>query len=56
MRPLAGRCQDVTYTAHWLVFPRSRRYARGMVVFAEWLAAELGLAMDLDALAQLPDR
>jgi DNA-binding transcriptional LysR family regulator len=50
VRPLAGLCQDVTYTAHWLVFPRARRYQRQVVVFAEWLARELGLRLDLGAL------
>ena len=24
VRPLEGICQDVVYTAHWLVFPRAR--------------------------------
>ena len=56
VRPLAGVCQDVVYTGHWLVFPRARRYLRGVAVLAEWLAAELGLKLDLDALAQPPDR
>ena len=53
VQPLAGLCQDVTYTAHWLVFPAARRWSRPVVVFAEWLAAELGLRMGLEA---LPDR
>jgi DNA-binding transcriptional LysR family regulator len=53
VRPLEGVCQDMVYTAHWLVFPRARRYARGVVLFAEWTARELGLRLDLDAL-ELP--
>ncbi len=48
MRPLAGLREDVVYTGHWLVFPRNRRYLRGVAV----LAGELGLRLDLDALAQ----
>ena len=50
VRPLEGICQDVIYTAHWLVFPRARRYARGVVIFAEWMARELSLQLDLEAL------
>lgn len=50
VRPLAGRCEDVRYTGHYLVFPRSKRYAPGVVVFARWLAAELGVALEADAL------
>ncbi len=45
VRPLEGICQDVVYTAHWLVFPRARRYARSVVIFAEWMALQLGLMM-----------
>ena len=50
VRPLEGICQDVVYTAHWLVFLRARRYARSVVIFAEWMARELGLSLDLEAL------
>lgn len=53
VRPLAGICEDVVYTGHWLVFPPAKRYAQGVVAFAEWLAAELGLQLDLDAPAQI---
>lgn len=55
VRPLAGRCEDVTYTGHFLVFPPAKRYARGVVLFAEWLARELGLALALDDLAGGPN-
>lgn len=49
VRPLEGICEDVVYTGHWLVFPETKRYSRGVLAFAEWLAAELGLTLDLDA-------
>jgi DNA-binding transcriptional LysR family regulator len=50
VRPLGGRCEDVIYTGHWLVFPRTRRYHRSMVLFLTWLTKELGLEVNLDAL------
>jgi DNA-binding transcriptional LysR family regulator len=50
VRPLNGHCQDVVYTGHWLVFPRARRYSRPVVLFAGWLAKELDLNLDLEAL------
>jgi LysR family transcriptional regulator, glycine cleavage system transcriptional activator len=50
VRPLEGRCEDVVYTGHWLVFPRTKRYARSMVMFLTWLANELGLEVNLDTL------
>ena len=50
VRPLAGMCEDVVYTGHWLVFPRSRRYARSMVLFLEGLTRELGLEISLEEL------
>jgi LysR family transcriptional regulator, glycine cleavage system transcriptional activator len=50
VRPLDNACRDVVYTGHWLVFPRARRYSRPIVLFAGWLAKELGLALDLDTL------
>lgn len=53
VRPLEGICEDVVYTSHWLVFPQAKRYARGVVAFAEWLAMELGLQLDLDAPAAI---
>ena len=49
VRPLQGCCEDMAYTGHWLVFPRSRRYARPMLLFLEWLARELGITLDPDA-------
>ena len=48
VRPLAGLCEDVVYTGHWLVFPRSRRYARARVLFLEWRKRELRLDIDLE--------
>jgi DNA-binding transcriptional LysR family regulator len=50
IRPLEGRCEDVVYTGHWLVFPRTKRYARSMVMFLTWLTKELGLEVNLDTL------
>jgi hypothetical protein len=50
VRPLQGICEDVVYTGHWLVFPRTRRYARSMVLFLGWLARELRLDVNLDEL------
>jgi LysR family transcriptional regulator, glycine cleavage system transcriptional activator len=50
VRPLQGRCEDVVYTGHWLVFPRTKRYARSMVMFLGWLTTELGLEINLDTL------
>jgi LysR family transcriptional regulator, glycine cleavage system transcriptional activator len=47
VRPLEGRCEDVTYTGHWIVFPRAKRYARSMGMFLSWLERELGLHLDL---------
>lgn len=43
VRPLDGVCEDVVYTGHWLVFPRSRRYSRSLTLFSQWIATELGL-------------
>jgi LysR family glycine cleavage system transcriptional activator len=57
VRPLQGICGDVVYTGHWLVFPGSRRYARSMVLFLDWLGKELGLDFALAALRNTtPDR
>lgn len=50
VRPLQGVCEDVVYTGHWLVFPRTKRYARSMVLFLGWLTRELGLDINLDEL------
>ncbi|MCQ4160991.1 LysR family transcriptional regulator [Roseomonas sp. GC11] len=51
VRPLAGLCEDVFYTGHWLVFPRAQRYARSMRLFVDWLTRELGLSFSLDDMA-----
>jgi DNA-binding transcriptional LysR family regulator len=48
--PLQGMAQDVVYAGHWLVFPRTKRYARPMVLFLDWLTRELGLDVNLDEL------
>ena len=50
VRPLRDICEDVVYTGHWLVFPRSMRYSQPLVLFVGWLATELGLELDLEAL------
>jgi len=50
VQPLKDVCEDVVYTGHWLVFPRAMRYSRPLVQFVEWLAAELGLKLDPEAL------
>ncbi|MBS7791678.1 LysR family transcriptional regulator [Roseococcus sp. SDR] len=50
VRPLQGLCEDVVYTGHWLVLPRSKRYSRSMQLFLGWMSQELGLALNLDAL------
>jgi len=43
-------CEDVIYTGHWLVFPRPMRYSQPLVLFVGWLAKELGIELDLEAL------
>ncbi|MFC3125439.1 LysR substrate-binding domain-containing protein [Pseudoroseomonas globiformis] len=55
VRPLQGICEDVVYTGHWLVFPSSRRYARSMVLFLDWLGKELGVDVDLAITREMPD-
>ncbi len=50
VRPLQGACEDVVYTGHWLVFPRTKRYSRSLMLFSEWIAKELRLALDFTAL------
>jgi DNA-binding transcriptional LysR family regulator len=54
VRPLKDVCEDVIYTGHWLVFPRPMRYSRSLVLFVEWLASELGIELDLEALDVSP--
>jgi hypothetical protein len=46
VRPLEGISEDVTYTGHWLVFPRAKRYSKSIVAFVEWLAKELKMNID----------
>ena len=46
VRPLEGACEDISYTGHWLVFPRAKLHLRPLVTFRKWLAAELGLPAD----------
>jgi LysR family transcriptional regulator, glycine cleavage system transcriptional activator len=55
VQPLKNMSEDVIYTGHWLVFLRPMRYSRSLVLFLEWLAAELGLELDLDALDAPPN-
>ena len=43
VQPLHGACNDVTYTGHWLVCPRSDHYGRALLAFTGWLFKELGL-------------
>jgi DNA-binding transcriptional LysR family regulator len=50
VQPLKDTCEDVIYTGHWLVFPRPLRYSRPLILFVRWLAAELGLELDLESL------
>ena len=46
VRPLQGASEDVAYTGHWLVIPRSKTYARSVVLLSRWLARELGIDLD----------
>ena len=41
VRPLHQACKDVVYTGHWLVIPRTKLYARSVVLLTRWLGAEL---------------
>jgi LysR family glycine cleavage system transcriptional activator len=50
VQPLKNVCEDVIYTGHWLVFPRPLRYSRPLMLFAQWLATELELELNLEAL------
>jgi LysR family transcriptional regulator, glycine cleavage system transcriptional activator len=54
VRPLEGACEDITYTGHWLVFPRTKHNLRPLIAFRRWLAAELGLATELAPSDALP--
>jgi LysR family glycine cleavage system transcriptional activator len=46
VRPLEGACEDITYTGHWLVFPRAKQHLRPLIAFRSWIAAELGVPAD----------
>jgi DNA-binding transcriptional LysR family regulator len=43
VRPLEGACEDVSYTGHWLVYPRGKQHLRPLVAFRKWIAKELGI-------------
>ena len=47
VQPLKSVAQDVTYTGHWLVFPRAKRYSRPLLTFVGWIQRELALDIDL---------
>jgi LysR family transcriptional regulator, glycine cleavage system transcriptional activator len=53
-RPLEGVGEDITYTGHWLVFPRAKHNLRPLIAFRRWIAAELGLATELAPSDALP--
>jgi len=38
---VAGRCTDIHYVGHHLVFPRASRQRRALRTFVEWITAEL---------------
>jgi DNA-binding transcriptional LysR family regulator len=46
VRPLRA-AEDLTYVGHFLTFPRAERYRLELLVLAGWLAAELGIPLDL---------
>jgi DNA-binding transcriptional LysR family regulator len=52
VRPLPA-ARDVTYVGHFLAFPRADHYRLELLVVAGWLAAELGIALDLQGAARL---
>jgi DNA-binding transcriptional LysR family regulator len=39
--PLAGRCTDIRYVGHHLVFPRAGRQRRALRTFVDWITSEL---------------
>ena len=41
---LAGQARDISYQAHFLVFPRRSLRRRTLMLFIDWVANELGLA------------
>jgi DNA-binding transcriptional LysR family regulator len=46
VRPLPD-ARDVVYVGHFLTFPRAERYRLELLVLTGWLAAELGITLDL---------
>lgn len=46
VRPLP-RARDVVYVGHFLTFPAVERYRFELLLLAGWLAAELGISLDL---------
>lgn len=46
VRPLPN-ARDVRYVGHWLTFPHAERYRQELLILAGWLAAELGITLDL---------
>ncbi|PPQ35119.1 LysR family transcriptional regulator [Rhodopila globiformis] len=46
MRPLPA-ARDVAYVGHFLTFPYAERYRLELLVLTGWLAAELGISLDL---------
>lgn len=47
VRPLAGSADDLSYVGHWLAFPQAQHYRPELLVLTGWLAAELGITLDL---------
>lgn len=54
VRVFGGASEDISYTGHWLVFPKASRYSASMVTFIGWLTRELGLNISLEALEKIP--
>ena len=46
VRPLEGACEDVSYTGHWLVFPRAKQHFRPLISFRKWIDTELGIPVE----------
>jgi DNA-binding transcriptional LysR family regulator len=46
VRPLP-EARDVAYVGHFLTFPHAERYRLELLVLTGWLAAELGISLDL---------
>lgn len=46
VRALPGS-HDLTYVGHFLTFPRAERYRLELLVLAGWMAAELGIKLEL---------